>query len=186
VAWLILFAVVAFGGAAAIYMAGELDAPEPAVVVSAPATPPAQQQRAALDEIVNSLRQLQSASNPNAPMSTYASRVGFAKADVDRIIGATAPGPERTTVREVIEVHMLAAAAWKARALDQKDNWEAVGQDPAIDLCPSVKRVVDFATQPQGVSRAQARGAAVASAIPLLWECAAAKIAALDRAPAAE
>jgi hypothetical protein len=167
-------------------VAGELDAPEPSVVASAPTPPPAQQHRAALDEIVSSLRQLQSASTPTAPMSVYASRVGFAKADVDRFIGATAPGPERTAVREVLEIHMLAAAAWKARALDQKENWEAVGQDPAIDLCPSVKRVVDFATQPPDVSRAQARGAAVASAIPLLWECAAARIAALDRAPGAE
>jgi hypothetical protein len=165
-------------------VAGELDAPEPAVVVSAPPPPPAP--RAALDEIVSSLRQLQSASNPTTPMNVYTSRVGFARADVDRFIGATTPGPQRTAVREIIEIHMLAAAAWKARALDQKETWEVVGQDPAIELCPSVKRVVDFGRQPPDVSRVQARGAAVASAIPLLWECAAAKIAALDRAPAAE
>src|SRR6266850_401040 len=93
---------------------------------------------------------------------------------------------QRAALDEIMSVHVLAAAAWTARALDQKDRWEAIGQDPAIDLCPSVKRVVDFATQPQNASRAQARGVAVASSIPLLWECAAAKIAGLDRAPAAE
>jgi len=186
VVWLVLFAVVAFGAAAVMYFAGAPDTPAPAAVVNAPPPPLEQQQRAALDEIMSSLRTLQEASTPNASMSVYSSRVGFAKVDVDRFIGRTAPGPERTVVREIIDVHVLAAAAWTARALDQKDRWEAIGQDPAIDLCPSVKRVVDFATQPQNALRAQARGVAVASSIPLLWECAAAKIAGLDRAPAAE
>jgi len=186
VVWLVLFAVVAFGAAAVMYFAGEPDAPAPVVIASAPPPPLDQQQRAALAEIMSSLRTLQEASTPGATLSVYASRVGFAKADVDRFIGRTAPGPERVQVREVMDVHLLAAAAWTARTLDQKDKWEAIGQDPAIDLCPSVKRVVDFATPPRDVSRAQARGVAVASAIPLLWECAAARIAGIDRAPAAE
>lgn len=189
VAWLLLFAIVSFGGAGAVYFAGTLDTPEPAPVASAPAAPSPpldRQQRAALAEIVSSLRQLQAASSPSASLSVYASRVGFAKADADRLIGSTAAGPERTLIREVVDIHLLAATAWRARTLDQKDSWEALGQDAAVDLCPSVKRVVDFATQPANVSRAQARGVAVASAIPLLWECAGAKIASIDRAPAAE
>jgi hypothetical protein len=187
VVWLVLFAIVAFGGAAMVYLAGMLDAPpEPPPVVSAPpapAPPPGldQRQRAALDEIMKSLRTLQAAATPNASLSLYSSRVTFAKSDVDRFIASTAPGPERAAVREVLAVHLLAVAAWTARTLDQKDNWEAVGQDPAIEICPSVKRVVDFSVQRDGASRAQTRGVAVASAIPLLWECAGAKIAAIDR-----
>jgi len=113
----------------------------------------------------------------------YSSRVIFARTDVDRFMASTAPGPVRAQLREVLDVHLLAVAAWRARTLDQKDVWEAVGQDPAIDLCPSVKRIVDFATQPENVSRAQSRGVAVASAIPLLWECAAQKLAVLDQGP---
>ncbi|HEU5193273.1 MAG TPA: hypothetical protein VFW70_00940 [Methylomirabilota bacterium] len=193
VAWLILFAVLAFGGAGAVYFVGTLDAPPPAPQAAArapaAAVPPDQQQRAAFEEIVKSLRTLQAASSPDVSFSVYSSRVTFAKADLDRFMPSTAPGPARAAVREALDIHILAMAAWKARTLEQKDEWEAVGQDPAIELCPAAKRVVDFTTQPESGSRAQARGVAVAGAIPLLWECAAAKIETLARpasaAPAA-
>ena len=42
---------------------------------------------------------------------------------------------------------------------------------------------MDSAETLANASRAQARGVAVAAAIPLLWECAAEKIAALEAAP---
>jgi hypothetical protein len=186
VAWLVLFAILAAGVVSTIYFAGRLDAPpEAPAVASAPPPPPLdQQQRAAHDEIMKSLRTLQAASTPNASFSLYSSRVTFAKADVERFIGSTAPGPGRAAVREVLDIHMLAVAAWKARTLDQRDGWEAVGQDAAIELCPSVKRVVDFSVQKENATP-QSRGAAVASAIPLLWECAGAKLAAIDRGAAA-
>jgi hypothetical protein len=196
VVWLVLFALVGVGAAVTVYFAGIPDEPAPfsivrppapSPVVRPPAPPPGdQQQRAALEEIMKSLRQLQAASSLNTPLSEYSSRVGTAGTDLERLIGATAPGPARVTVREVLDIHVLAAAAWKARTVDQKESWEAVGQDPAIDLCPSVKRAADFTLRSQDASRAQARGAAVASAIPLLWECAAAKIAAIDQVRAAE
>jgi len=184
VVWLVLFAIVAFGAVAALYFAGAPDAPAPAPVASMPARAPLDQ-RTALNEVASSLRQLQVASSPTASLSDYSTRVSVAKAAVDRFIGSAAPGPERTLVREIMDVHMLAAAAWKARTVDQKDSWEAVGLDPAVEVCQSVKRVVDVATPPANVSRAQARGEAVASAIQLLWECAAAKLASLDRPAAA-
>jgi hypothetical protein len=188
VAWLILFAIVAFGAAGVLYFAGVPEAPGPAPAPAAGVPPPPldQRQRVALHEIVRSLRQLQAASSPTASLSLYSSRVSSAKADVDRFIGSTAAGPERTQVRDIMDVHLLAAAAWKARTVDQTDSWEALGLDPTIEICQSVKRVVEFATPPPNVSRAQARGEAVASAIPLLWECAGAKLAALDHPPAAQ
>jgi len=184
VAWLVLFAIVAFGAVAALYFAGAPDAPQPAPVANMPARAPLDQ-RTALNEVASSLRQLQVASSPTASLSDYSTRVSVAKTAVDRFIGSAAPEPERTLVREIMDVHVLAAAAWKARTVDQKDSWEAVGLDPAIEVCQSVKRVVDVAAPPANVSRAQARGEAVASAIQLLWECAAAKVASLDRPPAA-
>jgi hypothetical protein len=103
------------------------------------------------------------------------------KSELDRFMAATAAGPLQNDVRDVFDIHQLAADAWKARTLGHKELWEAVGNDPTIELCPSVKRVVDFPAQPSNVSRAEARGAAVASVIPVLWECAADKIAALER-----
>ena len=48
-------------------------------------------------------------------------------------------------------------------------------------LCPPLRLVADFTAQPESVSRAQARGAAVAGALPLLWECANERIAALEQ-----
>jgi len=184
--WPLVLALVALGVTAAIYFGLGFDTPPVAPVSSAPAPPPPidEQQRAAFDQILGSLRQLQAASSPATAQSVYSSRVIFAKTDVDRFMASTAPGPARARLREVLDVHLLAAAAWRARSLDQKDVWEAVGQDPAIEICPSVKRIVDFATQPENVSRAQSRGVAVASAIPLLWECAAQKLAVLDPGPA--
>ena len=187
VVWLLLFAIVGLGAAVALYFAGTAETPPATTAGSAPApAPPLDvQQRAALSETLKSLRTLQAASSPNTSMSVYSSRVAFAKSDVERFLVSIAPGPARRGVREVLDVHLLAAAAWKARTLEQKDMWEAVGQDPAIDLCPSVKRIVDFAAPPaENLTRAQARGVAVASSVPLLWECAAQKLAVLEQAPA--
>jgi hypothetical protein len=184
--WLAVFAVLALGAAAGLYLAVQSQTPvEPpsASAAATPATPTAVQreQRAALDEVLRSLRELQAISAPSTALSVYSSRVLFARTDVERFLAAAPAGPDRTAVREVLDVHLLAAAAWKARTLEQKELWEPVAQDPAIELCASVKGVVDFAVLPENVPRAQARGAAVASTIPLLWECAAEKIAALDR-----
>ena len=185
VVWLVLFAVLGLGVAATIYVVGNADAPPAttAAPASAPAPPVDTQQRAALGEILESLRQLQTASSPNTSLSVYSSRVAFAKSDVDRFIGSTAAGAARTGVREVMDIHLLAAAAWRARTLGQRDLYEAVGQDPAVDLCPSVKRVLDFAAPPENGTRAQGRGMTVASSVPLLWECAGQKLAALEQAP---
>jgi hypothetical protein len=179
-----LFTVVTLGAAMALYFGGRSDTTPVRPAASAPAPALDRQQRAALDEILKSLHPLQSASSPSTSQSVYASRVTIAKSEADRLMGSIAPGSQQE-VREIIDVHLLTVAAWNARTLDQRDTWEAVGQDAAVGLCPSVKRVVDFAGQPQGVSHAQARGTAVASAIPLLWECSAEKIAALERRLAA-
>ena len=96
----------------------------------------------------------------------------------------SASEPARTQVREVLDVHRLAVGAWQARTVNDKDEWERVGQDPDIDLCAPVKRAADAASGARSASRAQARGAAVAASLPQLWACAAEKVAALDRMPA--
>lgn len=62
--------------------------------------------------------------------------------------------------------------------MNDREEWARLSQDPAVELCPSVKRAVDaVAPAPRAVSR----GAVVATALPRLWDCAAEKIAALDR-----
>jgi len=182
--WLLLVVLVTIGAATGIYVVTGPDAPPVPLASAPPARPPEQQRRAEFDEVMKSLRQLQRVSSPGMDPSVYSSRVIFAKVDAERFMAEAPPGPSRSGVREVLDVHVLADAALKARELRQKEVWEALGRDPAIDLCPAVRTAVDAAEAPANVSRAQARGLAVAAAIPLLWECAAEKIAALEAAPA--
>jgi hypothetical protein len=132
--------------------------------------------------VLRALKDIQTVSTPAVQYSVYSGRVAFAKADVNRYLGM-AVAPELTSaVRDTMSLHVLATAAWRARTLESKDAWEAVGQDPAIELCPSARRVIDFADVPAGQSRAHARGVAVAASIPLLWECAGARLSALEGA----
>jgi hypothetical protein len=154
---------------------------EGAATRDAPAPPEAR--RAAFTEALRALKDVQAASTPGVPYSTYSSRVAFATSDVDRYLSTAAAGEAETDVRDAMDLHVLAVTAWKARTLDSKDAWEAVGQDPAIDRCPSARRVIDVTEVPTGQSRAYARGVGVAAAIPLLWECAGARVSRLDAAP---
>jgi hypothetical protein len=178
--WLVLFVMVGLGAAGAIYLAG---GPVPGPGTPAGSTSPgvADPQRAALEGVVKSLRELHSAATSTTSVSVYSTRVTAAKTEAERFLAASPPGATRTRVRETVDIHLLAVSAWRAKSLDQKDAWEAVGLDPSIDLCPPLRLVADFAVQPESVSRAQTRGAAVASALPLLWECANERIAALEQ-----
>jgi hypothetical protein len=203
--WLVLLLVVALGGATVAYLTGLSDqlsglpdllsgltgqraaAPRPPAPPPPPAAtpppPPVAAPPPALETIVRSLRELQSSISPSVSLNDYASRVASTRADVERLV-TSAPEPARAQVREVLDVHRLAVGAWRARTVNDKDEWGRIGQDPDIDLCASVKRAADAASGSRSVSRAQARGAAVAASLPQLWACAAEKVVALDRTPA--
>jgi hypothetical protein len=208
--WLVLLLIVALGGATAAYLTGLLDqlsdlpdqlaglagqraaapgtpaprapAPPPSSA-AAPPPPPVAAAPPTLETIVRSLRELQSSIAPSVSLNDYSSRVAATRVEVERLV-TSAPEPARAHVREVLDVHRLAVGAWRARTVNDRAEWERIGQDPDIDLCTSVKRAVDAAAGSRGVSRAQARGAAVAASLPQLWACAAEKVAALDRTPA--
>ena len=200
--WLVLALLVAVGGSTAVYvtgvplelagaldeltaMLGERPAAAPAPMPPPPPPPaavsPAARERAALDEIVTSLRQLQASTTPSVSLNDYASHVAGARLTVERLVGEVAE-PARAPAREVLDVYRLAGAAWRARTLDDREEWERVGKDPAVDLCPAVKRAADAAGAPAKASRA--RGVAVGAALLPLWECAAEKTAVLGRMPA--
>lgn len=188
--WLLL-ALLLLGSGAAAYLVGPdftltpLGPPAKPTVArpfappspSRPAEPPV---RAPLAEITRSLRELQAVITPSVALNDYASRVLSTRVDVERVIGAISE-PARAQAHDILEVHRLATAAWSARVGNDKDEWIRVGQDPAIELCPTVKRAVEAAGP---VSRAAARGAAVGSSLQQLWDCAAERLATLDRLPA--
>ena len=195
--WLILAVLVALGGGATVYLTGvplklpgaldeltgllgERLAASPALTAQPPPTvSPAARDRTALDEIMTSLRRLQANTTPSVSLNDYASHVAGTRLTVKRLMGEI-PEPARAPAREV--VYRLAGAAWRARTLDDREEWGRVGRDPAIDLCPTVKRAADDAGAPANASRA--RGVAVGAALLPLWECAAEKTAALGRTPA--
>jgi hypothetical protein len=200
--WLILPLLVALGGGVAVYLTGvrlevtaaldqlagllgERPAVAPAPTgpppAAAPAVSPVSRERSALDEIVTSLRRLQANTTPSVSLNDYASHVASTRLTVERLAGEV-PEPARAPARDVLEVYRLAEAAWRARTLDDREEWERVGKDPAIDLCPAVKRAADATGAPAIASRA--RGVAVGTALLPLWECAAEKTAGLGRTPA--
>ena len=202
--WLVLVLVAALGLAAAVYvngvppelagLLGELPVtatspstpappatPPPAAPAPSAAAPP--RAALALDDIVTSLRQLQTDTTPSIALNDYATRVAVTRAAVERV-AAGAPAPARAQASEVLDVHALAVAAWRARTLEDRDEWERLGRDPAIDLCPAVRHAVEAAAPPAAAARARARGVAVGAALLPRWECAAEKVAALEKTPA--
>lgn len=158
--------------------------------VSAPARPAApakprlsDAERKSVTEVLVTVRDLQSLTRGDAPYNVYATRVQYVKADVGRYLQAADGDLEmKGAFRDVLALYDLAASAWRARAVNDREKWEAVGRDPAIDLCQPLRRVADFADEPPGMSRAQWRGIAVGAAIPLVWECAAVRANEIDRA----
>jgi hypothetical protein len=202
--WLVLVAVLVLGAAGAVSVTGIPEQvkgipdqlasllgehvaapsspaaapPPPATVVGAEARP-----RAAADEITTSLRQLQAAATPSASLNDYASRVAATRLAVERLI-LDAPEVAQARAQEILDVHRLAVGAWRARTIDDRDEWARVGADPAIDLCPEVKRAADLVAPTAGAPRARARGVAIGASLQPLWECAAEKMAALEPSPA--
>jgi len=203
--WAVLLLVVALGGGA-VYMTDtatltslgtealtSLGVPPPRVATpSAPAKPslppapsvpppPVVVTRPPLVDIAQALRGLQAGSNAGVSLNDYASRVAAARVDVERLL-PSAPEPARAQVQEVLDLHRLAVAAWRARTVGDREEWMQVGRDPAVELCAAVKRAADAAGP--STTAARARGVAIAGALQPLWACAAEKLATLDSRPA--
>jgi hypothetical protein len=180
--WISLVAVAVLGVASTAaywYFTDSSDEDDAPSTPSAPRLP--SEQRAALDEVVKSLRQLQASTPPDSTPSVYASRVLIAKGDVEKFAQSTAPAAARTTARELMDLHLLASSTLRARSLDRKDVFEVLARDPTLSLCPEVKGVLDRASQVGSLSPEDARAAAVSASVQKLQECARARLAALER-----
>jgi hypothetical protein len=139
------------------------------------------EERAALDEVLKSLRPLQTSTPPDSTIPVYASRVLVAKGDVEKFSQSTAPSAAKTSAREFLELHQLAVSTLRARSLDRKDTFEVLSRDPTLTLCPEVRGVLDRALQISNLSPEDARVAAVSAALPRIWDCARARLTALER-----
>jgi hypothetical protein len=87
----------------------------------------------------------------------------------------------RTAVTEALSLHLLAANAWRAKTLNERERWETIGDDPLAELCAGTKRLLTVSEDPANMSRAHWRGVTLAASVPLLWDCAAERLAALER-----
>ena len=128
---------------------------------------------------VMALRRLQAASIPTTSLPSYASRVNVAQGVVGRYVEGEAPMDAKRSLRAILDLHVLAVTAWQLRATDTPLAWESVSRSATLELCDPVRNAAYIAEQ-QGQNTAQTRGRAIAASIPLLWECAAKRLAELD------
>lgn len=148
---------------------------------SAPVTPaPPPPAQAAANDILQSLNGLRAVGAPHTSLPAYVSQVSSARADLERLMASSAPASVKDDARGVFEIYRLAGDAWTARVREDVALAEAVGEDPALAMCPALTPIVDGAP-PTERSRAHARGVVVASSLSMLWECAAERLAALER-----
>ena len=181
-----LVAVVAVVGLVlgAWYM---LHGSEPVARVEAPPARPAPRfrapegDRAGVKQALGVLRDLQAYTKPDLQFRMYFNRVAFARADVERALQSTRDSDAKSALRDVMSLHNLAAAAWRAKTLNEPAKWEAVGDDPAIELCPAARRLLAISDEPPNTTRAQWRGIALAAGVPLLWDCAGERLAEVER-----
>jgi hypothetical protein len=141
----------------------------------------AESERLAITQVLGVLRELQSISTVDVPYRVYFNRFSFARAEADRYLADVRDVDARAALGDAVALHSLAASAWRAKTLNERDKWETVGQDPAADHCAATRRVLGIADEPANMSRAQWRGMALAASIPFLWDCAGERLAEIDR-----
>ena len=182
--WLGLAVLVVLAGAAAgLYVANTPEAERDLAATpgtsAVPGAAAPQNVAGTFVNAVHALRQVQATSGPMTSLPPYEAQVGLAQAIVGRYLDGDAPPDAKRNVRAILDLHLLAVAAWRVRALDTPLAWDPVSGNPALDLCAPVKNAAYIAERP-GQNGAQARGRAIARAIPLLWECASTRLAQLD------
>jgi hypothetical protein len=182
--WIAVALLVAMiAGGAAFYVAEtfEPDAPVFARSSKTPADESISSEAPTYGNAVMALRRLQAASVPTTSLPSYASRVNAAQAVVGRYVDGEAPLDAKHSLRTILDLHVLAVTAWQLRAIDTPRAWEPVSRSATLELCDPVRNAAYIAEQ-QGQNTAQTRGRAIAASIPLLWECAAKRLAELDNA----
>jgi hypothetical protein len=185
VAGALVIALLLAALAAAWYVAQSRSAPVATVASAArlPALPRlGDADRAAIAQTLTVLRDLHGGSRVDVPHRVYVNRVSFAKTDVERSLPGVKDADVRRALQETLALHLLAASAWRAKTLNERGTWEVVGEDAGAEVCPAVRRVLALSDEPPGMTRAQWRGITLASAIPLLWDCAAERITEVEKA----
>jgi hypothetical protein len=175
--------VVIVAGGAAFYVAETLEPEAPASASSSAALsdPSPASEAPTYGNAVIALRRLQAASIPTTSLPAYETQVSAAQAMLGRYLEVEAPPEAKSTLRAILDLHLLAITAWRLRAIDTPQAWDPVSRSASLELCEPAKNAAYMAERP-GQNTAQTRGRAIAGSIPLLWECAARRLAQLDAA----
>jgi hypothetical protein len=179
----LVIAAVLVAGAAGWYLAQSYSqAPAVVATTTRPVGPRVSEaDRAAVGQSIAVLRDLLSVSRIDIAHRVYVNRVSFAKADLDRYAPNVQDAELRDALQDALSLHVLAAAAWRAKTLNERGKWEVVGDDPSVELCPAARRLLAVSDEPPNMTRAQWRGVALAAGIPLLWDCALERVADIEK-----
>jgi hypothetical protein len=148
----------------------------------------------ARNEAMKALKALQAATQGGITYNEYSRQLTATKLLVDRYLQEpTEAGSRevRMAMAEALRYYGLAATAWHTKAV--RGDYSSVGADPIIERCPELKRVVDEAyaeraktpsyvkSTPTSALTAYDDGRAVSAHLPVVWSCAATKIAEAER-----
>lgn len=161
----------------------------PAPSQEAPAAAPAVPQlsaaeRQAANEVLEVLQAVQSMTAGDVTPQAYTSRVANAKIQVEKYLQAEEGDRAiKAGVYEAMIVHLLAAAAWRAKIVNRRSEYEEVGAHPALPFCADLRPLLDL-PPPAGVERTPAmnRGVNAAENLAQIWLCAANKVAVVEQA----
>ena len=164
----------------------------PAAVAPHPPSPADDEKRAVADSL-RVLRNLRGLTQAKVNYMDYAQKAFDARITVDRY--AKSPGGDaelKGGMGEALELYLFAASAWNAGLrVNQQDQQAAraalasMANHPALGLCPLLKAAHDGARGEADIPLEVAQGVAVAAGVPIIWACAAEKLAEVERrAPA--
>lgn len=165
---------------------------EPVAVAPAPGAPPqlsADERKAALDALA-ALRDLRSFVQSSPSYQDYTQKTNATKAPVEKYASLSNANPElQASFVEAINLYNFASIAWtvglKAGEVATKEEagqiYFSVANDPMIEVCGPLRdarnRSGEESTQ---IPPPVARGIAVTQNVPMIWTCAAERIAYLE------
>lgn len=136
-------------------------------------------ERRSAAEALQALKALQSVTVAGVNYREYSPRVLDAKILVDRYVQSDGGDAEaKRNVQDAMNLYVFASSAWNTKITE---HWAEIVDDPRIDLCPPVKTFKDEATASQYLSRETVAGIRIANSMTMLWACATAKIAEIER-----
>ena len=168
--------------------------PEKVRAIYFESTPSGPVQPSLRTEAMMALKDLHALTRGRLTYTEYAPQVKAAQLLVDLYLQepiAQESREVRAAIDEAMHYYMLAAAAWNAQV--RRADYSTVGADPSIEKCPELKRVVDDAyaervktppwrkATPTAALTAYYDGEAVAAHRPVVWSCAAKKVAEAER-----